>query len=102
MHREYLGTIIENIKAHSQKRIGMVKEKMQEYVGSIRAGAILLHFGKALVKSDELYEYIPRDEQKGARAFAEKAKETWKEKELLEKKAAQPKHRSKDDFEMER
>lgn len=119
LHREYLGTIVENIKIHSQKRIGIVKEKMGEYVGRIRVSAILQHFGKALVKSDELYEYIPRDEQKGARAFVEVAKAAWrekearsmaeekekekaKEKELLEKKAAQTKRRSKDDFEMER
>lgn len=112
LHKEFLGTIIENIKANSQKHLGIVKEKVQEYVGSIRAGAILSYFGKGFIKSNELYEYIPKDEQKGARAFAEKVKETWKEKEcrsvvekekeLLEKKAARPKRRSKDDFEMER
>lgn len=112
LHKEFLGTIIENIKANSQTHLGIVKEKVQEYVGSIRAGAILSYFGKAFIKSNELYEYIPKDEQKGARAFAEKVKETWKEKErrsvvekekeLLEKKVARPKRRSKDDFEMER
>jgi hypothetical protein len=110
--RDYLVTVIENIKGYSQKYIGVAKEKMQEYVGSARASAIFMNFGRAIIKSDKLYGLVPEDEHKGARAFAEKAKETWKEeerrsmagkeKELLEKKSAQSKRQSKDDFEMER
>lgn len=111
-HRDYLVTVIENIKGYSQKYIGVAKEKMQEYVGSARASAIFMNFGRAVIKSDKLYGLVPEDEHKGARAFAEQARATWKEKErrsiaekekeLLEKKAAQSKRRSKDDFEMER
>lgn len=118
-HREYLINVIENIKGYSQKYIGVAKEKMCEFVGSARASAILVRFGKDLIVSDNFYDAVPKEEHKGARAFVEVAKAAWKEreersmaeekekekakeKELLEKKAAQTKRRSKDDFEMER
>ena len=96
----YLKNVIQLAKKHSEQYIGLPKELMNDFVGKVRASALLDEYRKT--KTDSLREVVPKEEQVGAnRVFdafekQEKEKEAEAQKEKEKEKTAAPKRRPKE------
>jgi cell division protein FtsB len=103
---EYLKDMIHLIKKNSEKFLSVTKEDMSEFVGKVRASALLHEYKKTT--PEKLLTVVPDEEKEGARSvFAfhelkekekekEKQKEVEAQKELEKQKTAAPKRKQKD------
>ncbi|MDN3440004.1 hypothetical protein QMA04_18090, partial [Planococcus sp. APC 3900] len=84
------------IKKNSEKFLGVSKEDMTNFVGKVRAAALLHEYKNGA--REEMFEVIPDEEKEGAKAMfdAHDEKEKQKEVEKEKEKMAMPKRRSKD------
>ena len=97
---DYLNDMVHLIKKNSEKFVGVTRENMVEFVGKVRATALLQEFKKTT--PEKMMTIVPDEEKTGAKVIfdfqkqrqEEKQKEAEAQKE--KEKTAAPKRRPKD------
>jgi hypothetical protein len=96
---EYLSKTLEVVKMSAHRHLGILREKMQEYVGESRLHALNHKFGRVMFSKENLDIHIPSDERIGAEKYIAKIN---KQKQKAEQEQDKPtKNQSKDDFELD-
>ena len=92
----YLKDMSHLIKKNSEKFLGVSKEDMTNFVGKVRAAALLHEYKNG--SREEMFKVIPNEEKEGAKAMfdAHDEKEKQKEIEKEKEKMAAPKRKQKD------
>ena len=92
----YLKDMSHLIKKNSEKFLGVSKEDMTNFVGKVRAAALLHEYKNG--SREEMFKVIPDEEKEGAKAMvdAHDEKEKQKEIEKEKEKMAAPKRKQKD------
>jgi len=87
---DYLNDMVHLIKKNSEKFVGVTRENMVEFIGKVRASALLHEFKKT--KPEKLMTAVPDEEKTGAKVIFE----LQEQKELEKQKTAAPKRKQKD------
>src|SRR5690606_440457 len=92
----YLKDMSHLIKKNSEKFLGVSKEDMTNFVGKVRAAALLHEYKNG--SREEMFKVIPDEEKEGAKAMvdAHDEKEKQKEIEKEKEKMAAPKRKPKE------